>query len=38
MKNAQADTQKLEREIGRLVYAIYNLDDDEIVTIEGRQT
>ncbi len=31
----RADTLKLEREIDRLVYQLYGLDEDEIAIVEG---
>jgi len=35
-KNAQADTRKLEGEIDRLVYKLYDLTDHEIAIVEGK--
>lgn len=32
----QADTSELEREIDRLVYALYGLTEEEIAVVEGR--
>jgi hypothetical protein len=31
-------TSRLEAEIDRLVYALYNLTDDEIALVEGSKT
>ncbi len=35
-ENPAANTEKLEREIDRLVYQLYDLTDDEIAVIEGK--
>ena len=37
-KQNQADTQALESEIDRLVYRLYDLTDEEIAIIEGRNS
>ena len=34
--NPAADTSALEREIDRLVYALYGLTEEEIAVVEGR--
>ena len=34
--NLGADTSKLESEIDRLVYKLYELTDDEIAIVEGK--
>jgi type II restriction/modification system DNA methylase subunit YeeA len=34
--NPQADTTELEREIDRLVYQLYDLTDEEIAIVEGK--
>jgi type II restriction/modification system DNA methylase subunit YeeA len=34
--NPQADTSRLEREIDRLVYQLYELTDEEIAIVEGK--
>lgn len=34
--NPHADTSKEEAEIDRLVYALYDLSEDEIKIVEGR--
>ncbi len=36
--NPKADTSNLEAEIDYLVYDLYNLKEDEIAIIEGKQT
>ena len=35
-QNPQADTSALEHEIDQLVYQLYNLTDDEIAIVEGK--
>jgi len=35
-QNPQADTSELEREIDRLVYALYGLTEEEIAVVEGK--
>jgi hypothetical protein len=34
--NPQTDTRELEREIDRLVYQLYDLTDEEIAIVEGK--
>jgi len=35
-QNPEADTSKLEKEIDKLVYKLYNLTEEEIKIIEGN--
>lgn len=34
--NPKADTSELEEQIDKMVYKLYELNDDEIAIIEGR--
>lgn len=35
--NPDADTSDLENEIDKLVYELYNLTEDEIAIVEGKE-